>query len=391
MRKSLSDAGVKALKPRAQRYAEPDPELRGHYIRIQPSGSKSYVAVTNDPTGKQVWATIGPVDLMTIAEARDRAREAIKRVQVGKPAFDTPVKAETFGAVAEQWLKRHVAAKGLRSAGDLARLLNTHVYPAWRDRPSLEIRKSDVAQLLDTIEDARGARQADMILAIVRSVMNWRAARSDDYSAPIVKGMQRTSPKERARARTLSDDELRAVWKASEGDDPFGAFVRLLLLTGQRRNTVASMRWQDVAPDGTWTIPAQAREKGNAGELKLPDAALALVRAQPTIGDSPFVFRGRRAGKGGEHAFATNFGKRKATLDVKVAAALGETPPPWTLHDLRRTARSLMSRAGVRPDIGERVLGHTQGGVAGVYDRHAYSDEKADALSRLAALVELDP
>ena len=272
-------------------------------------------------------------------------------------------------------------------AGDLTRLLNTHVYPAWRDRPFLEIRKSDVAQLLDTIEDDRGARQADMILAIVRSVMNWRAARSDDYSAAIGKGMQRTSPKERARARTLNDDELRAVWKASEGDDPFGAFVRLLLLTGQRRNTVASMRWQDVAPDGTWTIPAEAREKGNAGELKLPDAALALVHAQPTIGDSPFVFSGRRAGKGGEHAFATNFGKRKAMLDVKVAAALGETPPPWTLHDLRRTARTLLSRANVRPDVAERVLGHVQPGIQSVYDRHSYTPEKAAALAKLATLL----
>ena len=388
MRKTLTDAGVAGLKPRAQRYAHPDPQLSGHYVRITPAGAKSFVAVARDPFGKQVWATVGGADLLTVEEARARAREVIKRVQAGMPAFEPPVKPETFQDVAEQWLKRHVVARGLRSAGDLARLLNTHVYPAWRDRPFLEIRKSDVAQLLDTIEDDRGARQADMILAIVRSVMNWRAARSDDYSAAVVKGMQRTSPKERARARTLNDPELRAVWKASEGDDPFGAFVRLLLLTGQRRNTVASMRWQDVAPDGTWTIPAEAREKGNAGELKLPDAALAIIQQQPRLGDSPYVFAGRRAGRGGEHAFATNFGKRKAALDVKVAAALGETPPPWTLHDLRRTARSLMSRAGVRPDIGERVLGHVQPGIQSVYDRHAYLDEMAAALAKLEALID---
>jgi integrase len=388
MRKTLTDAGVAALKPRAQRYAHPDPQLSGHYVRITPSGAKSFVAVARDPFGKQVWATVGGSDLLTVEEARARAREVIKRVQAGKPAFEPPVKPETFQDVAEQWLKRHVAARGLRSAGDLARLLNTHVYPAWRDRPFLEIRKSDVAQLLDTIEDDRGARQADMILAIVRSVMNWRAARSDDYSAAIVKGMQRTSPKERARARTLSDDELRAVWKAAESDGPFGAFVRLLLLTAQRRDKVASMRWRDISPDGTWTIPAELREKGNAGELRLPEAAIAIIRAQPMIGDSPFVFSGRRAGKGREHAFATNFGKRKATLDVKVAAALGETPPPWTLHDLRRTARSLMSRANVRPDVAERVLGHLQPGIQGVYDRHAYLDEKGAALAKLAALIE---
>ena len=178
------------------------------------------------------------------------------------------------------------------------------------------------------------------------------------------------------------------MWKAAESDDAFGPFIRLLLLTGQRRNTVASMRWQDIARDGTWTIPAEAREKGNAGELELPDTAFAIIQSQPRFDDSPYVFAGRRAGKGGEYAFATNFGKRKAMLDVKVTAALGETPPSWTLHDLRRTARSLMSRAGVRPDIAERVLGHVQPGVAAIYDRHSYRDEMADALRRLAMLID---
>jgi integrase len=386
MRKSLSDAGVRALKPRAARYAHPDPELAGHYVRVQPSGAKSFVAVTRDPTnGKQVWATIGPADLMTVEEAREKARDAIKRVQAGQPAFETPVKAELFADVAEQWLKRHVAAKGLRSAPDLARLLKTHVYPRWANRPFLDIRRSDIAALLDEIEDNHGPRQADYVLAIVRSVMNWRAARSDDYSAPISRGMRRTNPKERARARILSDEELRAAWKAAKSDGAFGAFIRLLLLTAQRREKVASMRWRDIA-NGTWTIPAEAREKGAGGELELPPAALDIIEAQPRIGESPYVFAGRSV-KGREHACLSGFGKRKRALDAKVAAELPNVPQ-WQLHDLRRTARSLMSRAGVRPDIAERVMGHVQPGVAGVYDRHAYFDEKADALAKLAALVD---
>ena len=262
MRKSLSDAGVVALKPRAARYSFPDPELRGHYVRVTPGGAKSYVVVTRDPGGKQIWATIGGADLMTIAEAREKAREAIKRVQAGKPAFDTPVKAETFADVSEQWLKRHVQAKGLRSEGEVTRLIKAHVYPAWRDRPFLDIRRSDVARLLDEVEDDHGARQADYVLAIVRGVMNFYASRADDYVAPIVQGMRRTNPKERARARTLDDAEIRALWKAAEGDGAFGAFVRLLLLSAQRRDKVATMRWADIADDGTWTIPAEAREKG---------------------------------------------------------------------------------------------------------------------------------
>jgi integrase len=124
------------------------------------------------------------------------------------------------------------------------------------------IRKSDVAALLDEVEDDHGARQADYVLAIVRGIMNWFATRHDDYVPPIVRGMRRTNPKERARNRKLNDGELRAVWKIAEANGTFGALVRLLLLTGQRRAKVVAMRWQDLAMDGTWTLPAEAREKG---------------------------------------------------------------------------------------------------------------------------------
>lgn len=399
MRKTLSNAGVQALKPRAQRYAHPDPQLSGHYVRVTPSGAKSFVAVARDPFGKQVWATIGGADLLSVDEARERAREAIKRVSAGKPPFEAPVKAESFKDVAEEWLKRHVAARGLLSARDLARLLKTRVYPRWETRLFLEIRRSDVAALLDEIEDNHGPRQADMILAVTRSIMKWYAARGDDYVPPVVGGMRRTNPEERARSRKLSDDELRAVWTVAESDGAFGAFVRLLLLTAQRRDKVASMRWADISPDGVWTIPAEAREKGNAGELKLPEAALAIIRAQPVIGGNPYVFAGRSV-KGREHACLSGFGKRKRAFDLKVAiefkcaiAAKGaavKDVPPWTLHDLRRTARSLMSRAGVPSEHAERCLGHAVGSaIAAVYDVHDYRDEKGAALAKLATLINI--
>jgi integrase len=128
----------------------------------------------------------------------------------------------------------------------------------------------------------------------------------------------------------------------------------------------------------TWEIASEAREKANAGSLILPEAVMAIIRAQPRFGANPYVFAASHGG-GPFNAFS----QRKSELD----ALLG-TMEPWRLHDLRRTARSLMSRAGVRPDIGERVLGHAIPGVEGVYDRHSYSDEKADALQRLSDLVE---
>jgi integrase len=185
--------------------------------------------------------------------------------------------------------------------------------------------------------------------------------------------MRRSNPKERSRDRILNDDELRAVWKQANGS--FGAFVRLLLLTGQRREKVAAMRWQDIGIDGTWSIPAEDREKGNANRLALPEVALDIIKAQPRFASNPHVFAGRC------DSHFSGYSKSKAAFDAKVPIA------PWKLHDLRRTARSLMARAGVRPDIAERVLGHVIRGVEGIYDRHSYREEKAQALRALAGLV----
>jgi integrase len=374
MRKTLTDKGVAALKPRPKGYAFPDPELRGHYVRVRPSGVKTFTCVVRDPRGKQIWTTIGAADGLTISEARTKARKAIERVREGLPALEEPQTKSGFEAVAEEWLKRHVRAKGLRSEGEVTRLLRAHVFPRWKGRNIIEIRRSHVAALLDHVEDNHGARQADYVLAIVRGIMNWYATRHDDYVPPVAKGMRRTNPKERARSRVLTDDEIRAIWSAADGT--FGAVVKMLLLTGQRREKILSMRWQDVSLDGEWTIPSEAREKGNAGALMLPEAALSVVVQQPRLDDNPYVF----AGRGDGHINGPSKAKRQ--LDAKLPEM-----PQWQLHDCRRTFRSLLSRAGVSSDIAERLMGHALQGVEGVYDRHSYRNEKADALKRLAALI----
>jgi integrase len=381
VRKTLTDKGVAALKPRADRYAFPDPELTGHYVRVQPlpSGAKSFAVVARNPHGKQVWATIGPTDVRSIADARERAREAIRRIRDGLPAFEAPAaKAETFEDVAEQWLRRHVQANELRSQAEVTRLLKVHVYPAWKNRAFRDIRRSDVAALLDEVEDDHGARQADYVLAITRQISFWHATRNDDYVPPFVKGMRRTDPKARARSRVLTDDELRAVWKAAETSGPFGTLVKLLLLTAQRREKVVSMRWQDIGIDGTWRIPLEAREKGAPTEIVLPPAAVDIIRALPQMGDNPFVL----AGRGDAHI--NGFSKSKRAFDAK----LPKDSPKFVLHDLRRSARSLMARAGVSNDHAERVLGHARPGVEGTYDRHPYKAEIASALGKLAALID---
>jgi integrase len=369
----LSDLGVAALKPRAARFAFPDPELAGNYVRVTPNGAKSYCAVARDPSGRQVWTTIGLAERMPIAEARIRARDVIRRVRDGLPAIEP--RAETWGAVAAGWLARHVGKKELRSAGEIKRLLDRYILPVWKDREFVSIRRSDIAALLDDIEDKHGARQADCCLAIIRSIANWFASRNDDYNPPIARGMRRQSPAAQARSRTLADEEIKKVWETAGACGAHGGLVKLALLTAQRRDKLAAMRWTDLK-GGTWTIATEAREKGNAGTLALPALALEVIEAQPRFADNPFVFAGRGQGT------LVGFSKLKARLD-RLSGVSG-----WTLHDLRRSARSLMSRAGVLSEHAERVMGHAIVGVEATYDRHQYFAEKADALARLAALID---
>ncbi len=378
-RKTLTDSMITRLKPGPKRRTLPDPELRGHYIRITPTGAKSYVAVARDPVGKQIWATIGGADLLTIDDARDKAREAIKRIKTGQSAFEPPpAQPDSFKAVAENYLTRHVRAKGLRSESEITRILQNQVYPMWKERAFEDIRRGDVARLLDTVQDASGPSAADHVLAVVRGVMSWHESRSDEYISPIARNMRRTDAKARKRARILDDDEIRTVWTVAEGNGTFGALLRLALLTAQRRQKIASMKWGDVSVDGVWSIPAEDREKGSGGVLVLPEAAIEIIRAQKRIGDNVYVLAGRSDGH------FKGFSPCKRAFDKKIGDL-----PRWTLHDLRRTARSLMARAGVRPDIAERVMGHAIGGVEGIYDRHEYLDEKADALRRLAGQIAL--
>ncbi len=372
-RKTLSDKGVADLKARAARYAYPDPELRGHYIRVQPSGGKSYAVVARDPNGKQVWATIGDAAVLKIDDAREKARALIQAIKTGADRAGP----QSYQAVSDQWFKRHVEKKGraLRSGLNIRRYLDKHILPEWGGRDFASIRRTDVAKLLDKVEDNAGPVAADLVLSVVRSIANWYCARDDSYVSPVVRGMRRSEPKERARDRILDDDEIRAVWRAAETNGVFGAIVRLALLSGQRKEKVASMKWEDI--DGAvWHIPSEEREKGNAGDLELPQIALDIINAQHRFGSNPYVFAGRKG-------HWNSFSEGKKAFDAKVPIE------GWVIHDLRRTARSLMSRAGVRPDIAERTLGHAIKGVEGIYDRHSYCDEKADALKRLAGLIEI--
>ena len=151
------------------------------------------------------------------------------------------------------------------------------------------------------------------------------------------------------------------------------------------------MTRKDIDEHGIWTIPGERYKTKKPNHIPLSKAALALIDGMPKLEDCDLVFPSK------VNTPFSGFGKSKAALDKVVLAATKkhakkgakvEPLPNWTLHDLRRTAKTLMVRAGVRPDISERVLGHVIGGVEGTYDRHSYADEKRDALEKLAQMIE---
>ena len=395
---------IARLKSQTARYRVSVAHCPGLYINVSPKGGKSYVAVARNPNGNQKWETLGPCDHFSIDEAREKARAGLKRVKAGLDFSGAPTEAaDTFGEVAESYMKRK--AKAFRTEHEFRRILDSYILPVWKSRPFLSIQRTDVTRLLDTVEDKSGARQADTCLMVVRAIMNWQATRVDDYLPPIIRGMRRDASK--PRSRVLSDDEIRLIWPAAANSGIFGAIVRIAILTCQRRQIVRTMKWDDIDSDGVWHIPEAAdRAKGNGGNLKLPDMALNIVRAQNRLGGNPHVFPAMR----GEGPF-NDFSKCKKRLDWQVIDRLfmgglakyakaakrdpGHEPegwkplPGWTIHDLRRTARSLMAKAGVREHIAERVMGHAQSGVEGIYDRYDYADEKADALAKLAGAVDM--
>src|SRR5262249_24758407 len=195
---------------------------------------------------------------------------------------------------------------------------------------------------------------------------NWHTSRSETFRSPIVPGMKRP---EKPRSRVLSDAELAAIWHAC-GDHPFDRMLRFILLTATRRGEAVNARRAEIS-DGDWIIPASRYKTGHDHLIPLSRLAQAML---PQSGEWLFSLSGRGP-IGGVQRF-------KEIID-REAGVTG-----WTIHDLRRTARTLLSRAGVSADIAERCLGHVIGGVRGIYDRHEYHDEKRHAFEALAGLVE---
>jgi integrase len=345
---------------------------KGFGVRVTANGARSYV-LNYSINGHERRLTIGSTAAWTVTEAVKEARQLRQRIDRGDDPLAKPVRVEakkTVGEILDLFLKR----ARLRRPDHYESVFKRFVKPAFGDMPINELRRLHVNELLDDIEDHNGKVMASRALAYFRSACNWWAVRDDSFVPPFVRGMARSSTAERARDRTLTDDELRILWPVFE-ISTFGKACKVMLLTGSRRSEVTDMHWHEIA-DGIWTIPASRYKSNREHVVPLSAMALEIINAQPHRSTTSLVFSGSYGAslsKGGNH---------KSRLDHSTPGL-----PHWTVHDLRRTARSLMSRAGVRPDIAERVIGHAIPGVAGVYDRHAYLAEKKEALEKLAAEV----
>jgi integrase len=379
----LTTKYVENVRPDEARREIADGGCAGLYLLLQPSGHRSW-AVRYRVGGRSAKLTIGSWPEVSLLDARVAAAAARKRVKQGEdPAAakqDDKIRADaarenTITAVCENYMA--MEAKKLRTAGQRRSILNRLIYPALGAMPIETVKRSDIVRLLDKIESGAGPRMADVTLGVLRRIFHWHETRTDDWRSPVIRGMgSRQNTVEHRRTRILDDDEIRAVWQATEDNTPFSALVRFALLTSARRSEIAGMKRDEVDASGIWRLPP-SRSKTKVEVVRpLSKAALAVLDGMPRIDGCDFIFTSNGITP------INSFGDPKRLLD-KRSGVTG-----WRLHDLRRSARSLLSRIGVNSDTAEKCLGHSRGDIIERYDQHKYIDEMQRAFEALATTIE---
>ncbi|MCC3247429.1 integrase arm-type DNA-binding domain-containing protein [Methylocystis sp. WRRC1] len=386
MAKTLTALSIAALKPEASRREIPDGKVVGLFLIVQPSGAMSW-AVRYRVGGRPRKFTIGPWPAVDLASARGRALEALAQVAAGVDPCEQKRAARAAAVekqraeldvverVVAEFVERY-AKPNTRDWRETERKLLKDVVPAWRGRRLSEISKADIHVLLDSMVDRGAPVGANRTFAQIRKMCNWALQRGLIERNPC-DGLAPPSA-EQTRARVLDDGELAIIWEAAGRIGfPFGAIVRLLILTGQRRDEVAGMRWAELDSERRlWTIPAERSKNRREHAVPLSDAALCIIEALPRF-DSGFLFSAGATPPSG-------FSKAKPRLDKAVADVPGgENIPHWVLHDIRRSAATGMGRLGVDLVVIERCLNHVSGsfgGIVGVYQRQKYEIETRAAL-----------
>jgi integrase len=394
----LTDIFVERVKPPPRGRIEYfDASFPGLALRVTANGGKSWCAFYRFG-GRLRRFTIGSYPAIKPARARREAQKALERVRDGiDPAEEKRARREmrtpdfdTFGAVVDDYLERHVRANNRPSTwAEAKRDLERNIPARWRARPIASITRREVIDLIDGFVERGVPIQANRTLARLRAMFNWAIGKDRLAVSPAARIKLPTQ--ERARDRVLSDDELRWLWKATDEIGwPFGPLTKLLLLTAQRRHEVAGMAWAEVdLGKATWTIPRHRAKNDRAHEVQLSKAAVAVLQGLPRFGE--FVFTTTL------DTPVSGFSRAKRRIELAMLRAkeeeLGDRDEisHWTLHDLRRTATTGMARLKIPPHIVDRILNHTSGtirGVAAVYNRFEYVEERRQALEAWGLSVE---
>lgn len=388
---SITIRAVQALAPGEVLWDSDHKEaVRGFGVRRQ-RNQATYV-LKYRVFGRQRFFTIGPHGSpWTPEKARREAKRLLGLVADGKDPADNKVEAnlqaaDTLRKITDQYLEVAKKKQRPRTHSETARyLLN-----AWKPLHSLsvfKISRRHIATRVADIEIENGAVSAARARTALSTMFNWAIREGLDIPANPVHGTNRPE-QPKSRDRVLSDVELAEIWKAC-GDDDYGRIVRLLILTAQRRDEVGGMQWSELDTAAKqWILPS-ARTKNHRDHV-LPLVPAAPVLLPPRRADRDHVFGDGPRREGDQHRGFSGWSKSKAALDARLLAARktidagAEPVPRWTVHDLRRTAATVMAdRLSVLPHIVEAILNHVSGhraGVAGVYNRARYQAEMRVAL-----------
>jgi len=401
MKRTLNDRLIRALKPAAagRRYEVKDIVVPGLAVRVTDNGRRTYVLRRRYPGSTHAnRRALGDCGVISLDDARTKARAWLEMIardvdprtqEERQRQVERGKRRNTFAAVAEDFDKLPGERKGYEAERDIRR----EFMPAWANRPIAEITPRDVRDIVKAVNDRGTPYQAHNIFVLARRLFAWTV---DQH----VYGLE-TSPCDRLKpkalvgkrsARTLTGDELGALWKAAESlGYPYGPLFRLLALTGQRKSEVAEARWSefDLAAK-LWTIPAERMKADAAHVVPLTDDVIKILSSLPRFNE-------------GEHLFSTDSGVKpvdgfsngKVKLDKAMAAELGRVVDPFVIHDIRRTMRTGLSTLPIPDLVRELVIAHSKPGLHKVYDQHAYLDEKRRALdlwaAKLRSIIEPQP
>lgn len=413
-RANLTKRTVDAARPAARDVFLWDETLAGFGLKVTPKGRKSYVfqyRIAEPGRAARTAArryTIGTHGKLTPDQARSRAKELAALVERGidpreQEREQRERKAQSKRAAAEQarqeqelafdhmaalWLSDYELVQGRRpSSIAMARLVvKNHLQPALGALPLPRIERSHLQALIDAIPPEQKAMRRS-VFAYASVFFSWAMKRGDVPDNPL-RTMQKPPPPN-PRERVLTDTELARVWHAAEVlHNPFRAFFRLLILTGQRRSEVAGIAWDELdCNSATWSIPSH-RAKNRTTHI-VPLSPLAIAELDILAGGISWPETGLALTTTGRTP-VSGISKARRRLDVAITNGT-ESLPPWRIHDLRRTLATGLQRLGVRFEVTEAILNHVSGarsGVAGIYQRYSWQDEKRVALNAWARHLE---